>query len=116
MIVSPRDIQFGGSVCSNVQVVFTCIADDVAVIIWSRNNMELESFTLRDTAPTQKPAGEFTLFLNSSVFLTGGTTRNTTSSLVANSLSDLSSGDVIGCADNSGQSITLNFTTIGKTI
>ena len=44
---------------------------------------EIRTFTLQEMAPIEEQVGAFTVFLNESVILSGGTTRNVMSSLIA---------------------------------
>ena len=111
--MSPDSIQSGNSICPNTQVVFNCSANIVSVVQWKRNDTDIRTFTLRETAPIEEQVGAFTVVLNESVILSGDATFNATSSLIAD-LSDFQSRDRIQCLDLGGKSIELNFTYLGK--
>ena len=113
LTVNPVGVQSGESICPNTTVVFTCVADQVAVVIWTRNGTNIVTFTSRDLPPIQRDSDPLVAFLKNSTAVSTGII-NFTSTLEAVSILDLQNGESIGCKDRTEISIVLNYTIVGK--
>lgn len=113
--VSPVGVQSGENVCPNTTVVFTCVANQVAVVTWTKNDTEIHTFTSSVASPAHEDVSPFVAYLNSSIPVSSGGI-NATSTLVAMSISDLQSGENIGCGDGTitKKNIVLDYTVVGK--
>ena len=112
--ISPSDIIDGGVICPNFySVEITCVGIEVNFLQWQRNETNIGgSFTGASNSGQVQPVDLFILILDSI------TTRsiannimvaNMTSRLKAN-ISNVNSGDIIGCAANGVQDTrTLNY-------
>jgi hypothetical protein len=109
LTVEPERVLSGGKLCPDEAVRFICIAYNVRVVIWLRNNSQIEQFTNQDTPSTEPEVnGAFSIYLNSSVN-DGQNNLNVTSTLVGLA-SGFQSGDQIACPYNTGDPLVLSFT------
>jgi hypothetical protein len=109
LTVEPERVLSGGKLCSDEAVRFTCIADNVRVVIWLRNSGQIVQFTNQDMPSTVPEVNEpFRIYLNSSVN-DGQNNLNATSTLVGPA-SGFQVGDQIACPDNAEVPLVLNFT------
>ena len=95
--ITPSDIVNGGVICPNAQPVeVTCVGIEVTVLQWQRNGSSISGgFTGLSNNGEIKQIGPFTLILDS--IIRRNIVLNMTSRLTAN-VSNLTSGDRIGCA------------------
>ena len=109
MTVEPDRITLGGKVCPDTAVYFTCVAYNVRVLTWLRNGDQIAQFTNQDMPSTEPEViGPFMIYLDSSEN-DGQNNLNMTSTLVGPA-SAFQSGDRISCPDNTGDPLTLYFT------
>ena len=109
MTVEPDCITSGGKVCPDTVVYFNCVANNVRVLTWLRNDDQIAQFTNQDMPSTEPEVRDsFMIYLNSSEN-DGQNNLNVTSTLVG-PVSGFQSGDRIFCPDNTVEPLTLNFT------
>ena len=117
--ISPSNIINSGVICPNFYPVeITCVGIEVALLQWQRNGTSIGgSFTSVSNNGQVQPEELFTLILDS--ITTRSITNNImvanmTSRLIAN-ISNVNSGDIIGCTANGVQdTTTLNYTLRGN--
>ena len=96
------------------------MAEDVHLLVWKRNEIEIEDFTIRDLPQIERQRGLFRVYLdNSTIDEERRVINNITSRLVAAAVSGFRSGDRIECFDNTRNinvtaSQTLNYYLMGK--
>ena len=102
--------------CPNTTVEFTCVATEVAVLMWQRNGNEI--FTFTPSSPIGCPENVPAPFTACLTINTGSTSNNYRSTLTVQSITDLESGDVIGCLDDEAslQTINVSYALIGKSL
>ena len=106
--ITPNDIINGGIVCPNLYPVeVKCVGIEVALLQWQRNEANIGgSFTIAFNDGAVQEEDSFTLILDS--ITTRNIVANMTSRLVTD-ISNLNSGDRIGCIAIMQDTRTLNY-------
>jgi hypothetical protein len=105
--ITPNEIINGGTVCPLYPVEITCVGIEVTLLQWRRNEVNIGgAFSIAFNSGDVQRVDSFTLILDS--ITTRNIVANITSRLVTN-ISNLISGDTIGCVAIMQDTRTLNY-------